>query len=363
MKVLHILCELNPSGAETMLYSAASAMERHGLESHILATGEQVGVFAQALENVGYTIHHIPFKKSPSYFFDLYRLFKKCSFDSIHVHTEQGAFWVSIVILLAGLPPRRCIRTIHNTFQFKGMLRWRRALQRKILHSIGIPHIAISKSVQQVEKNFYYINTSIIQNWYNSLRFTKTSEMQYYAMRKEMHIQTSDFVICSVGNCSLVKNHASLIKAIAGIQKQNIIYLHIGIEADDCEQLLAEELKIKSCIRFLGMQTNILPFLQAADLYIMPSTYEGFGIAAIEAIATELPVLLTNVPGLVDFVDTFSGLYYCEPNSEALCVSLRQIINTPREELKRATLNNSEIAADNFGIERGVKAYAALYKS
>ena len=100
MKVLHILCELNPSGAETMLLCAAPTMQEYGIQSEILATGNIPGVFADTLENAGYKIHHIPFRKNIQFFISLYRLLKKENYDSVQIHTEQASFWITLVLSL-----------------------------------------------------------------------------------------------------------------------------------------------------------------------------------------------------------------------------------------------------------------------
>lgn len=363
MKVLHILCELNPSGAETMLLCASPYMQERGIQSEILSTGHTPGLFANTLENAGYKIHHIPFRKSPHYFISLYRLLKKQSYDSIQVHTEQASFWVIMVILFSGIPARHCIRTIHSTFPFTGYLGWRRAWQRQLLSYLGVPHIAISKSVQEIELKHFKLKTDVIQNWYDSNRFVKTSDLQRSISRQKMNISANNFVLVTVGNCSLIKNHSALIKAIANLGNKTIVYLHIGIEKDADEQDLAKALGIRDQIRFLGLQSDILPFLQAADLFVMPSTFEGFGISAIEAIATELPVLLTRVPGLIDFVDIFNGLHYCEPTAKALEKALEKIINIPKEQLDLATLKNAKEAEQRFGIIRGASAYIAYFQS
>lgn len=362
MKVLHILGELNPSGAETMLLCAAPYMQQQGIHSEILATGERPGVFAGTLEEVGYNIHHIPFRKHPSYFLSLYRLIKAGRYDSVHIHTEQASFWVTLALLLAGVPAKRCIRTIHAAFQFTGNLGWRRSWQRQLLSRLGVPHIAISKSVQETELKHFNIKTDIIQNWYDSRRFIKTDDSARATARGELNLLETQFVILTVGNCSPIKNHQSLIKAIAGLKNKDIVYLHIGIEKDNSEQELAKSLGIAEKIRFVGFKSDILPFLQAADLYVMPSTHEGFGIAAIEAIATEIPVLLSNVPGLKDFAQIFNGLNYCEPTTESLQKTLQLIIDTPINDLRLATANNAEQAEKCFGIGRGVLEYISYYK-
>ena len=362
MKLLHILCELNPSGAETMLLCAAPYMQENGIEGEILATGAKPGIFADTLKMVDYKIHHIPFKKNINYFLEVYKLIKQQKYDSIHIHTEQASFWITLVLLLAGIPAKRCVRTIHNTFEFTGNLGWRRRWQRRLLCYLGVPHIAISKSVQDTELKHFKIHTPIIQNWYDSQRFCKTTKLQYKTTRQNLNLKENNFVICTVGNCSLVKNHSALIAAIGQLKNENIVYLHIGIEPDNKEQQQADSLGISQQIRFMGAQENILPYLQSADLFVMPSTYEGFGIAAIEAIATEVPVLLTKVQGLKDFSSIFNDLHYCEPTIESIHQALLHLVASPKQHLKQGTTNNSCIAVQRFGINRGVSEYMIYYK-
>lgn len=362
MKVLHLLCELNPSGAETMLLCAASYFQAHGVQSEILATGEKIGVFAPSLVYAGYKIHHIPFKKHPGYFWAVFRLVKSANYDAVHIHSEQASFWVSLVLLLAGIPAKRCIRTLHATFAFSGNLRWRRGWQRKLLHYLGIPYIAISQSVQDTEAQCYGIPTTIIQNWYDSRRFVKTQDVDSVEARAALELRDSHFVVVTVGNCSAIKNHSALIEALSALNNPQIVYLHVGIEKDDSERQLAQQLGIEQQIRFLGQQNNILPFLQAADLFIMPSSYEGFGIAAIEAIATEMPILLSNVPGLKDFAEQFKGIHYCGTDPESMRSAIELIMAIPRQSLRSETQGNMFRAQQRYGIERGVNEYLFFYK-
>ena len=65
LRVLHILGELKPSGAECMLKVAAEEFSSLGIQNEILSTGiEQIGPYAPMMTGVGYEVHHIPFAKS-----------------------------------------------------------------------------------------------------------------------------------------------------------------------------------------------------------------------------------------------------------------------------------------------------------
>ncbi|WP_374090748.1 glycosyltransferase [Methylomicrobium lacus] len=359
MKVLHILSELNPSGGESMLYAAGPLLKDFDISGEILSTGNQVGPYAGQLASAGYTIHHIAFKKSPWFFWKVFKLLNGNNYDVIHLHTEQANFWYGILTLLTA---KRCIRTIHSTFDFTGFLCWRRKWQRLLLDLLGITHISISQSVQDIEYKHYSLQTPVIQNWYNSLRFQLTTPQQRAQARADLKLASDSFVLLTIGNCSPIKNHTALIKALAENNQHNWVYLHIGIEKDSTERDLSAELGVAERIRFYGLQTDILPFLQAADLFVMPSTHEGFGVSAVEAIATGLPALLTNVPGLADFKSVFQGLFYCEPNPESIASALTGIIALNQKQLLQQCAKNQTIAEQLFGVQRGFSSYVDFYK-
>lgn len=359
MKVVHVLNELNPSGAETMLYAAGPLLKNFGLTGEILSTGSQVGPYDNQLAKAGYTIHHISFKRSPLFFWSLFRFFHENKYDVIHLHTERANFWFGVIALLTG---RRTVRTIHNTFPFEGWLGWRRKWQRQLLNRLGVTHVTISRSVQETEKRHYQLETPIIQNWYNSERFRRTLPQERVQARTNLNIPDDSIVILTVGNCSPVKNHTELIRALAVIENHSWLYLHIGIEKDSSERALAADLGLAERIHFLGMQADILPFLQAADLYVMPSTHEGSPIAAIEAMATGVPVLLANAPGLADFKIVFRGLLYCNPDCEALAVALTEILSRNQDQLRQQCSDNPQIAEQHFGVQRGLTDYVNIYK-
>jgi len=363
MKFLHILNELNPSGAEVMLFSAGPLLKEYGIRGEILSTGPKVGCYAKQLIESGYIIRHLPFEKTPNFLLALFRLLRSNNYDVVHLHTEKANFWFCILALMT---TKRCVRTIHSNFQFVGFLGWKRKWQRQFLHWVGVRYIAISQSVHDTEAKYYRLPTQIIPNWYNSLKFRRTTDAQRLLTRQSLNIQEKCFVLVSIGNCAPVKNHSALIEALGLLNRKDILYLHIGIEKDEGEgegeRDLAKKLGVENFIHFEGMQADVLPYLSAADLFVMPSLYEGFSIAALEAIATGLPVLLSRVSGLSDFESFFDGIYYCEPSAKSVYEALVKIINEPIYDLKSKTSNNPDKADQLFGMLRGVDAYVKIYK-
>ena len=361
LRVLHVLGELKPSGAETMLLAASSEFSKHGVKGEILSTGSEVGAFASRLGEGGYVIHHIPFAKSPAFFLSVFYLMRS-GFDVIHLHTERGNFWFGLVALFA----RRghVIRTIHSSFAFSGFLRWRRTVQRRIMQWLGVCHVAISESVRRVEAENFGIKPVVIPNWYNSTHFLPPSDEVRKTTRLAMNIACDEHVIVSVGNCARVKNHTSLIEALALLPaEKRPLYLHVGHEeVGEPERQLARQLGIADYVRFVGPLADVRPALYAADVFVMPSLSEGFGVAVVEAMAAALPSILTDVPGLKDFRKITDGAIYASPNATSISKAIINILSMPASERLLLGKSAARDMQRNYSIDIGLGRYVEIYR-
>jgi glycosyltransferase involved in cell wall biosynthesis len=360
VRVLQILGELRPSGAEVMLAAAAEFFEAHGVSIDVLSTGDQVGRAAGQLAEAGCRVHHLPFRKHPSFFWGLWRLCRN-RYDAIHIHTERGGFWVGLTALSAGAGV--VLRSIHSTYDFSGFLRVRRAAQRRILEALGVRHVAISESVRRTELQRFGLRTELIPNWFDTARFIPPSDETRRACRAALGLEGDRFVVATVGNCSPIKNHQELIRALSLIPPdERPVYLHVGEEEDaSTERELVERLGLEPTTRFLGPLDDVRPVLYASDGFAMPSVKEGFGIAALEAIATGLPAVLCDVPGLSDLRLHFDGLIYCSPTADSLQKALRSLSRMPLAERRSLASRNSDAAQTRYSLERGALQYIAIY--
>lgn len=362
LRVLHVLGKLNPSGGETMLRNAVPYFAAAGIEAEIISTGAETGPYAPRLAQAGYKIHHVPFSKSPMFFFALYRQIRAGRYDVLHLHTEQANFWIGLVAL--ALRPRRVLRTVHSSFAFTGNLHLRRKMQRLILQALGLVSVAISTSVEKNERERFGRKTRLVQNWYDSNRFTTPTDQDRSQARDALGIGTGETVIITVGNCSAAKNHTALLGAMARLPAgSRPLYLHVGIEEpDQPERMLAQKLGIADRVRFLGALEDVRQALYASDIFVMPSLYEGFGIAAIEALATGLPALFTDVDGLRDFRTEYEGLCYAEPDASSLGIALQQLLAESKEQRCARAQDYSAVSQRLYGIARGVAGYVDIYR-
>jgi len=226
MRVLHILNELRPSGAEVMLKIAAPYWQERGVELHVLSTGQVKGIFADNLANAGFTVHHIPFSNSAGFYTQVIRLMRTARFDVVHLHTEHATLTYALLARYAGIP--RIIRTIHSTFIFRGITQLTRAIRRFITRKLGVLQVSVSKTIQENEVRRLGNPTILINKWYDNLHFIPLMDGQKEASRTALGIKNSQKCLITVGNCSAVKNHKAVIQALRLLEQRNIhlIYFH-----------------------------------------------------------------------------------------------------------------------------------------
>ncbi|THF68046.1 glycosyltransferase [Deinococcus sp. Arct2-2] len=348
-RVIHILNELRPSGAETMIRLAAPYWQDMGLKLAVLSTGDAVGPYAPELEAAGISIVHLPFRKSLSFFQKFGGLIR--GFDAIHIHTERAGFEYAATARAVGM--KHIVRTIHSTFNFQKRTRLVRTVQRRSAALLGVKQVSIGPSVKDNELERFRNPTLTIPNWYNEHHFVPPTLQQREEARATLRLMQGQWSILSVGNCASVKNHEAILHALKHLP--DAIYVHAGIEdKHQGERALALELGVLDRVRFLGW-ADPLPLLWAADVYVMSSRLEGFGIAALEALGTGIPTTLTNVPGLRDLAGAAENLVFSDLTPQSIAAALQEVRVKPR-------LTHTATLAQQYGIERGAKAYAALYR-
>jgi L-malate glycosyltransferase len=107
-------------------------------------------------------------------------------------------------------------------------------------------------------------------------------------------------VLIHTSNFRPVKRVQDVIKVFAKVKEKipaRLILIGDGPERSDCERL-CRELNIFDSVKFMGKQDSIIELLSIADLFIIPSQTESFGLAALEAMSCEVPVISTSVGGL-----------------------------------------------------------------
>jgi glycosyltransferase involved in cell wall biosynthesis len=359
VRVLHVLNELRASGAEVMLHSAAAEWKKYGVEAHVLAVGPAIGAFADKLRLAGYGVAHEvddPLWRLPARF--RHRV-GTGGYDVVHLHAERGSFWLGLAALSAGAA---VVRTVHTAFGFHGLLRAQRAVQRAALRAAGVVHVCVGPSVADNERGTFGNPAEVVENWYDEMFVPPTLHQRALA-RAVLGLADGDLVAVSVGNCAPVKRHEAVLEAMAHPQcPPSLVYLHVGEEpAARTERRLSEQLGVADRVRFLG-QTHPLAALQAADVFVMPSVHEGLSIAALEALATGLPAVLADTPGLRDLAEDNSAVMLTDVTPEHFAKAIGRAARSSAERHRDGFPRDADVVRNRFGMGRGVAQYVEIYQ-
>ncbi len=326
--IVHVLAQLEASGAERLLEMLGPEAEGD-VNHHVVSTGEElVGSFAPRLEAAGFTVHHVPFRRHPSFVLAVWREFRSLCPDVVHIHCERASFWLALAAYFSRHP--HVVRSIHNVFMFSGNLRIRRYLQRAIMRVIlKCRMLAVSPSVAQNEQARFGNTCDVLETWIDHDRFSPATPHQKTLARADLHVADTQIAIAVVGSCSHQKNHSAAIEGLAALCEAGIdgVMLHVGTgQEEDAERQMAKDLGIEDRVRFLGVRPDVEHILSAADVFLMPSRYEGLGVAAVEALSMGLPSVLAHVEGLRDLESYDPRIVWCSPTGGGVHKALTEVI-------------------------------------
>jgi glycosyltransferase involved in cell wall biosynthesis len=361
LRVLHVMATLLPSGMEMMFLSSAEEWGRLGYQCDIVGPEREIGPLAPQLRDAGYGIFHIPFRGRARYLFraGFFREFYQLSasgYDVLHIHTEAITPIFAVLGKLAGI--RIISLTPHNVFRFRGLLRVRKYLERWFIRRLGGRYGMISEGVQRCEWELYRNPGVRTWNWLDTAKFRPPTPEERAAARAAIGCKQDQFVLLSVANCNDFKNHNAILRAVALLRATlHCEYLHVGREQSDRqEEALAQELGIAAQVRFLGSQSDLMPFFWAADAFVMPSLFEGLGISALEAIAAGVPAVLAATEGLCDVIAETQWSVTTGTSAESVARGLSELAQIPIAERMRRARVDSDLIRKRFSMPDGVRS-------
>jgi len=179
----------------------------------------------------------------------------------------------------------------------------------------------------------------------------------------ENPIQSKEFIISHVSNFRTVKNIANVIKVFYNIQKQfEAKLLMIGEGPDKPLAVnLCNDLGISHLVEFLGNTNQVEKNLCHSDLFLLPSSAESFGLAALEAMASKVAVVTSNAGGLPE-ININGETGYVENFDDVDKMSKKAIsILSNRKKLEKFK-NNAFLKAKEYDIKNIVPMYEKTYQ-
>ncbi len=296
-------------------------LKEEGYEVHVAAYNDAEN---EEILSVCDHYYNVRFARSPfdpqnlKNYWILKRLMEQENFDIVHCHTPIVSALVRLACEKARKNGTKIIYTAHGFHFYKGAPLLNRMLYYPIeklcakrtdmLITINEEDFLLAKR-RLCAKNVEFVPGVGIDIG----QFTKNAN-DNTQIRRNFGVRENAFLLLSVGELSKNKNHEILIRALAYLKDTNI-HLLIAGEGILKEKLmyLAKQLDISKNIHFLGYRYDIATLCSIADLYVHPSYREGLPVAVMEAMASGLPAVCSDIRGNRDLIDE-SGGTLCAPH-------------------------------------------------
>lgn len=321
---------------------------------------------------LGCNIHQVDFSRSPlsvdniKAYKQLNKVVEKGNYDIVHCHTPNASVITRLVCRkyrkTKGL---KVFYTAHGFHFYKGapILNWLIYYSvEKLCSRFTDKLITINQEDYQLaQNNFYAKDVCYVPGVGIDLSKFKNINLDRGKKRKEIGVPEDAFLLLSVGELNENKNHQIIIKALAKVKNNNVHYAVAGI-GDKKEFLLelAKELKISEQVHLLGYRKDIPELNSISDVFCFPSIREGLGIAAIEAMASGLPLITTNIHGINDYSEDDVTGYKCSPyDIDGFTKAIEKMLC--KESMISKFSENCKKSASKYDIENINQAIKKLY--
>ena len=299
IKVLHIMGCSDAGGISTVVLNYYRCIDRTKIHFDIGLTIPTVGQNGRALQELGAGIHFLPMKSEGLGAFRkaLAKLLTEGGYDAVHVHESETCYVALQVAKQLGIPCR--VAHCHTTSPWEGVKGEIRRLSGCVLNYhyatrvIGCGQLAGERIFGK--RNMRRPKAMVLPNAVETEKFAFDEQVRQ-EVRKELGVEDK-FVIGMVGRLTDQKNYPFAMEIMAKLRHlmPDAILVAAGNGPDaELIQEMIRTLGLQNSVNMLGRRSDVNRLYQAFDLFLMPSLYEGFPVAGVEALTAGLPVLLSD---------------------------------------------------------------------
>jgi N-acetyl-alpha-D-glucosaminyl L-malate synthase BshA len=370
-----ITCYPTYGGSGVVATELGIELAARGHEVHFISYSQP---FRLSGRDEGIFYHEVPVASYPLFEFPPYDLAlasrmaevaESCSLDLLHVHyaiPHSVSALLARQMLAARGRKLPFVTTLHGTdITLVGLDRGYLPITRyAIQESDGVT--AISEYLRQETQRHFDITRPIevIPNFVNCEIYQPYADEEKRAEARLKLAEPNEALFIHLSNFRPVKRICDAIKVFANVARQIPARMALVGDGPDrsAAEWLAHELKIHDRIHFLGKQDHVNELLPLADLMLMPSELESFGLAALEAMACKVPTISTRVGGVPELiVDGENGLLYEVGDVEAMAEGALSLLNDrPRFEAMREACRKT--AQGRFCAKALIQRYIDYYE-
>lgn len=343
MKILQIITLSELGGAQSVVINLANKLNELG-NTVIVAAGEGDGkMFSLLHENITCVqLKHLKHALSPLHdflaLFELHKLFRKFKPDIIHLHSSKAGMLGRI-----SLPKHKIVYTVHGfdsiRITYRKFLPIERLMQYRCKAIVGV-------SIYDEQNLLAEKITHGVCHIYNGLFKPDLSQIKDF---KEF--QTTKKIILSIARVSPPKKHDLFIEVSRLLPEYEFIW--IGNQTPI-------ESGLSNC-HFIGNIINAGAYCNKADIFMLPSNYEGMPMVILEAMSCGKPIIASHVGGISEIVKNGENGFTLE-NYPALFAEKIKYILDNASIYKAFCTNSLKIFTQKLTIDKMVNGYLTIYK-
>ncbi len=327
--------------------------------------------YIEKLKSEGVILHNILFARNPlekaniGAFKQLKKLIDSEGFDLIHCHTPAA----SMMTRLAGIGARKKGSVVmytchgfhfHNASSKKNWLVYypiERGLARFCDYIVTINKEDFNRAKTFSVKNVRYIPGVGVN--IDKIKNTQINKAEY---KKSLGVPENGIMLLSVGELIERKNHEVIIHALGKLQNKNIYYCIAG-KGPLYEHLvqLAKSYGLENNVIMLGFRCDAPQLYNSADISAFPSKIEGLGLAGVEAMAAGVPLVSSNVHGILDYSINGKTGFACAPDDVEGFAKAIDIL-AKDEKLRDSMREDCLKAVEPFEIKNALNVMWDIYK-
>lgn len=368
-----VVCYASVGGSGIIATELGKALAARGHRIHILSSDTparlgdyQPGLWFHRVETPSY-----PLFREPQYVLSLANKIVQVSrserLDIVHAHyaiPHAAAAYLARQVLASMNPAAvpRVITTLHGTdITLLGSDR-----SYSEIVAFGIDQSDGVTTVSESLKNDTYRElgcTCEIRVIPNFIDCEKHRRRELPGLRASL-APRGEKLIVHVSNFRPVKRVDAVVEVFARVRRRQAVRLLMVGEGPELggASRLARTLGVQDDVLFLGEQDQVVPLLSVADAFLLPSAQESFGLAALEAMACEVPVVASRVGGLPEVIDDgVTGYLHAPDDLDGMAASISRLLadQTLHDRMAGAA---AEVARDRYCDSRIVPIYEAYYQ-
>jgi len=361
MKIMMIITGLGMGGAERQVCDLVDCLSKLG---HQVLLVSLTGSSVNRPQSIAVKLVELEMAKSPFGFIKAYqstrRLINEFKPDVVHSHMVHANIFARLLRLTTAIP--RLVCTAHSTNEGgRGRILAYRLTDRLCDMSTNVSQEAVDAFVQQgavPAGRMLAMHNGIDTDHF---RFSSVSRIKLHA---ELGLAEDVPLLLAVGRLTAAKDYPNLLTAFSSLPSSfdhaRLAIIGAGEEEENLKARVIQ-LGLSDRVHFLGLRRNVNEWMSAADVFVLSSAWEGFGLVVAEAMACERVVVATDCGGVKEVVGD-AGFLVPPRDSQLLADALVKALSLPMAEKDKLTKLARSRVVERYSIDSVCEKWLSIYQ-